>query len=609
MHTEAGLIGDEARDTAPGHIENLDFYAPTVNLSRDPRWGRNDESWSEDPTLTAALAGQYVDGLQGQTMKGTLPASANGYYKALATLKHYAANNSEVNRRSGSSDMDQRTLREYYTKQFADIIEQAHPASIMSSYNEVNGVPAAASVQLMKKLARETYGFRGYFTSDCDAVYEIQAGHHWQPPNASAPLDQYGRSAYAVSAGEDLDCNAGYHDQYSYGNTIPTAIGQHITTQTDTFNVGDVDTSLVRLFTARIETGEFDAESQVPWVQAARQRLGGTTWVSDPSNNAITETPQRLAQARKSADESLVLLKNAEPTGAQHALLPLQVPSSGAYKVAVVGYFAHPQNVYTGGYSSIQSGAGAANNVDPYTGIKSAVQAADPDAQVDYYPGVTGGTNAASLTTVDPATISAVGGYDAVIVVAGTDYTTSSEDHDRSDLQLPGAQSDMISQVEAANPNTAVYLETTGPVDTASFAPTTPALVWSSYNGQRQGDALADVLLGKVDPSGHLPFTWYADESQLAPITDYAIRPSADNPGRTYMYFTGRPSYQFGYGGSYTTFRYSPLHLAHARSMPRARSPRRAPSPTPARGRARWCRSCTRRRRSRPRVRNGRRSG
>ncbi len=197
VHTEAGLIGDEARDTAPGHIENLDFYAPTVNLSRDPRWGRNDESWSEDPTLTAALAGQYVDGLQGQTMKGTLPASANGYYKALATLKHYAANNSEVNRRSGSSDMDQRTLREYYTKQFADIIEQAHPASIMSSYNEVNGVPAAASVQLMKKLARETYGFRGYFTSDCDAVYEIQAGHHWQPPNASAPLDQYGRSAYA----------------------------------------------------------------------------------------------------------------------------------------------------------------------------------------------------------------------------------------------------------------------------------------------------------------------------------------------------------------------------------------------------------------------------
>src|SRR4051812_36842440 len=248
VYREAGLIGDEARDTAPNNTENLDFYAPTVNLSRDPRWGRNDESWSEDPMLTAPLASQYVDGLQGQTPQGVLPKSANGYYKAIATLKHYAANNSEVNRRSGSSDMDQRTLREYYTAQFESIVEQAHPGSIMSSYNEVNGVPAAASVQLMNNLARETYGFRGYFTSDCDAVREIQNSHHWQPPGAPAPLDQYGRTAYAISAGEDLDCNWGYHDQYSYGNTVPTALAQKIKTQTDTFNIGDVDTSLVRLF-------------------------------------------------------------------------------------------------------------------------------------------------------------------------------------------------------------------------------------------------------------------------------------------------------------------------------------------------------------------------
>ena len=155
------MIGDEAREVVPNNTENLDFYAPTVNLSRDPRWGRNDESWSEDPTLTADLASQYVDGLQGQTQQGVLPPSANGYYKAIATLKHYAANNSEVNRRTGSSDMDQRTLREYYTAQFASIIQQSHPGSIMSSYNEVNGVPAAASVQLMDTLARQTFGFNG----------------------------------------------------------------------------------------------------------------------------------------------------------------------------------------------------------------------------------------------------------------------------------------------------------------------------------------------------------------------------------------------------------------------------------------------------------------
>jgi beta-glucosidase len=560
VYQEAGMIGDEAREVAPNNTENLDFYAPTVNLTRDPRWGRNDESWSEDPLLTADLAAQYVDGLQGQTQQGVLPPSANGYYKAIATLKHYAANNSEVNRRTGSSDMDQRTLREYYTAQFASIIQQSHPGSVMSSYNEVNGVPAAASVQLMDTMARETFGFNGYFTSDCDAIYEIQAGHHWQPPQASAPLDQYGRTAFANSAGEDLDCNAGYSDKYNYGNTIPTAIAQHITTQTDVYNVGDVDTSVVRLFAARIATGEFDAESQVPWVKQARARLGETTWVNSDANNAVTETPARLAEARAVADQSIVLLKNS--AGNDGKLLPLKVPSSGPYKIAVVGYYANPSGgLFLGGYSSIQGAAGQAKEVNAYQGIKAAVQAIDPDATVDYLPGVTGGTTGTTLTTVDQASIDAAANYDAVIVVAGTDSSTSAEDRDRASLALPGAQASMISQVEAANPNTIVYLETVGEVDLSGFQSTTPTLLWSSYSGEEQGSALADILLGKVNPSGHLPFTWYANESQLPPITDYAIRPTATTDGRTYQYFTGDVSYPFGYGLSYDDFSYSDVKV------------------------------------------------
>jgi beta-glucosidase len=150
------------------------------------------------------------------------------------------------------------------------------------------------------------------------------------------------------------------------------------------------------------------------------------------------------------------------------------------------------------------------------------------------------------------------------VVVAGTDQTTGSEANDRTSLALPGAQAAMISQVEAANPDTVVYLETMGEVDTSSFAGTTPALLWSSYNGQRQGDALADVLLGRVSPSGHLPFTWYADASQLPPITDYGIRPTATTDGRTYQYFTGQVSWPFGYGLSYASFRYG--HLAVSRT-------------------------------------------
>jgi beta-glucosidase len=560
VHSEALQIGAEAREVAPDNTENLDFYAPTVNLSRDPRWGRDDETWSEDPTLTADLASQYVDGLQGENSNGQLPQSANGYYQALATLKHYAANNTEDSRLTGSSNMDQATLREYYTKQFADIIAQSHPASMMSAYNEVNGIPAPANVQLNQELARETYGFGGYFTSDCDAIYVMQAFHNWIPPNSTVPVNQYTRSAYANSAGEDLECNAGYQDSNNYGNTIPTALTQNIKTLTDTYNIGDVDTSLVRLFTARIETGEFDAQAQVPWVARARAALGGATWTNNP-DSAITETPRRLQLAQDSADQSIVLLKNSAPAGGGSPLLPLTIPSSGSYKLAVIGYFAHPQSLYLGGYASIQTGPGAANNVDAYDGIKAAVQKINPDAQVDFYPGVTGGTTAAQLTTVDAASVAAAKNYNAVVVVIGTDSSTGSEGNDRTSLAVPGAQASMISQVEAANPNTIVYMETMGDVDTSSFQSTTPALLWSSYNGQRQGAALADVLLGKVDPSGHLPFTWYANQDQLPPITDYTLPPTATTDGRTYMYFTGSVTWPFGYGLSYTDFKYSHLSV------------------------------------------------
>ncbi|MFD0522608.1 glycoside hydrolase family 3 C-terminal domain-containing protein [Paractinoplanes durhamensis] len=534
IYREATLISDETREIFRNNTLDLSLYSPTVNLARDPRWGRNDEAFSEDPLLTAALAGQFVNGLQGQTPSGE---TQNGYLKTIATIKHFAANNSEFNRVNGSSDMDERTLREYYTAQFRDLIRNSSPGSIMSAYNRVNGIPAPASVHLNDTLARQTFGFGGYFTSDCDAVYEIQAGHHWQPANAAAPLDQFGRTAYAQSAGEDLNCNAGYKDGKNYGNTIPAAVAQHITTDTGIYNENDVDVSLVRLLTARIATGEFDAEAQVPWVAAARARLAPGTWTNADTNAAVTETPERLAMAREVAGESTVLLKN------DRGLLPLRVPATGAYRVAVIGTYANPPTMYLGGYSSIQGSAGVAKSVTTYAGVRAAVLAANPDATVDYLP------------ASDPA---AAAGYDVVIVHAGTDDTTAREAHDRADLALPGGQAELIAQVVAANPRTVVYLETVGQVD---LPPGVPAVLWSSYNGQQKGAALADVLTGAVNPSGHLPFTWYADLAQLPPIGDYAIRPTATTLGRTYQYFTGDVTYPFGHGLSYTRFRYGNVRV------------------------------------------------
>ena len=228
-----------------------------------------------------------------------------------------------------------------------------------------------------------------------------------------------------------------------------------------------------------------------------------------------------------------------------------------------MGYYAHPSAACSSAATPASSSPpGAANNVNSYQGIKAAVQAINPDAQVDYLPGRHRRRRAARsslrwtrLRSPRPAK------YDAVVVVVGTDFSTGSEANDRSSLALPGAQASMIQQIEAANPNTIVYMETMGEVDTSPFLSTTPALLWSSYNGQRQGAALADVLLGKVDPSGHLPFTWYADASQIPPITDYNIRPTATTDGRTYQYFTGDVSWPFGYGLSYADFRYSDLSV------------------------------------------------
>jgi beta-glucosidase len=560
MYSEAGMISDEAREVAPNNTEDLDYYSPTVNLGRDPRWGRNDETFSEDPTLTADIAAQFVDGMEGKTPQGTMLPSAHGYLKTVTTIKHFAANNSEFNRRTGSSDMDERTLREYYTGQFRDIIAQAGPGSIMSSYNEINGVPTAADVHLMDTLARQTYGFDGYFTSDCDAVFEIQAGHHWQPPGYPQPLNATQRTAFANSAGEDLDCDQGFHDASNYGNTIPTAVGQGIVTQTDTYNEGDVDTSLVRLFTARIETGEFDTESTVPWVARARAALAPGTWVNSNANNAVTETAARLAEAQRVADQSIVLLKNGAGANGR-SLLPLKVPHSGPYKVAVVGPYANPASMYLGGYASNQGAPGTANEVNGYQGVKAAIQRIDPDAQVDFLPGVTG----TGLSTVDQASVTAAANYDDVIVYAGTDASTATEDRDRSTLALPGAQASLISQVAAVNPNTVVYMETLGQVDVTGFQQQVPAMLWSSYNGQRKGASLADVLLGTANPSGRLPFTWYADMNQLPAIGDYDIRPTASTLGRTYMYFTGQVSYPFGYGLSYTGFRYTNLKIDRSR--------------------------------------------
>ena len=196
---------DEAREIVRNNKFDLDFYSPTINLGRDPRWGRNDESYGEDPLLEAKVASQFVNGMEGKNQDGQLLPQGNGFYKATTTLKHYAMNNTEGfantdpnGRLNGSSNADDRSIREYYTMPFRKIVQASQPGAIMSSYNEINGVPSAANTYLNDTLMRETFGLQGYFTGDCDAVNQVNTRHHWQPAGLAAPRD--GRRAVRVHA-------------------------------------------------------------------------------------------------------------------------------------------------------------------------------------------------------------------------------------------------------------------------------------------------------------------------------------------------------------------------------------------------------------------------
>ena len=564
MYREAVAISDEAREVVPDNRRNLTFYSPTVNLARDPRWGRNDEAFSEDPYLTGKIASQFVNGLEGKDMNGNL-LDPDGYYKAIATLKHYTANNSEASRLSGNSAVDLRSLREYYTAPYRNIIREADIQSIMTAYNTVNGIPATASVYLLDRLLRQTFGFSGYITTDCDSISRITVGHKWIPEGWTRPVDYYERSAFAMMAGTDLECNEGYRDDYNYTNTVPQAVERGIKTETGTFTENDVDTALLRLFTTRMMLGEFDDPQSVRWIAEARQRVPQGTWTNSNNNNAITQTPERLALAREAAAKSIVLLKNEEITkkdGKAGKLLPIEVPTSGPFKVAVIGYFANPNSVNLGGYSAIQGSNANKNIVSPYNGIKNAIQAINPEAEVTYYKGFTdSGTSAANLVNIDYAAVSAAADADLAIVYVSTDNGTSREDHDRSTINLPGSQANLIKEVAIENPNTIAFIETVGQVDLTEFKDDVSAILWSSFLGLRKGEAIADVLLGNYNPSGHLPFTWYPTDKDIPNIEDYRIRPEQGTPGRTYMYYTGNYDYAFGHGLSYTTFQYSNLQI------------------------------------------------
>jgi beta-glucosidase-like glycosyl hydrolase len=549
MHAEGTAVSTEARGfldkslwgigqnnlgPLPTNYGCLTYWAPTVNLDRDPRWGRTDEAFGEDPYLAARMAQAYVNGYQGQALDGT---EVTGYLKVAATAKHYALNNVEANRTGVSSDADDRALREYYLRQFQGVIEQAHVAGLMTAYNAINGTPAVAHTYTVNQIAARTYGFAGYTTSDCGAVgttyRRFPAGHDWAPPGWSTDhggdnavwtdtatgtrvSGAAGGQAYALRAGTQLNCGG---DENS-----PARIEEAI--RAGVLSEGVVDTALLRVFTVRMRTGEFDPPRRVPYTRIPKD---------------VIESPEHQALAAKVAANSLVLLKN-------DGLLPADPGSLDA--VVVLGDLAN--KVTLGSYSG--SPTFHANAVQA---IRAAVLRANPSASVVYDAARTS-TTATGPAVLGTRTAAAIRSADLVVVFVGTDGNTAGEGGDRS-LAMPGNYGSLIRQVAAlGNAKTVLVIQSAGPVKIDDVQAAVPAIVFSGYNGQSQGTALADVLFGRYNPSAHLNFTWYRDDAQLPTMDNYGLTPGTTGGlGRTYQYFTGTPTYPFGHGLSYTTFAYS----------------------------------------------------
>lgn len=566
-------ISDEARAYSNENGETLNFFCPTINMARDPRNGRSDENFGEDPFLAGRMAVSYIKGLQGEH---------DTYLKAIATPKHYALNSSENNRGTGSSFADEATIREYYAKVFEMAVKEAKPGSIMTAYNRVNGVPCSADDFLLTTLLREEWGFDGFVVSDCGAVQDSyissfkkvgqgQKAHYYAHDYLEA-------SAMTLKAGTDNSCGS-EHRKYLYNAMQKNMIDEAV-----------IDRAVIRNLLSRYRLGLFDDKEKVPY----------TGITSESASNEYTH-----GLSVEMANDTIVLLRN------EKKLLPLQKET--LKKILVVGPNAKFRQL--GGYS-----CGAGNhlidtpvNIMALNGIRNAVR--DMDIEVSYekgwctakdfsapggamraLPGVdisevyhdmfgietTSQEVAKSFTAPDrhaledpdkgvdsdmlfARALEAAKDADVVIMVVGTDDNTASEEQDRFNLELPYEQNARIKEMLEVNPNTVVVLTTVGSVSGEGLD-MAHTLVNAHFAGEAQGTAIANILFGEVNPNAKLTATWYKHEEDLPHINDYGLKrqDTLDGKTRTYMYFDGEVRFPFGYGLSYTTYEYSNLQLKQA---------------------------------------------
>ena len=495
MFDVASAISDEVRALAVDGTKEAMIFSPTINMSRDPRWGRNEECYSEDPYHMAEIAKMYVRGMQ-----GTDP----DFFKTVCTIKHYVANNVENNRERIFSHISERDLREYYLPAYKECIVEERAAGVMSALNGLNGVPCSADEWLLTTVLRDEWGFEGYVIADWNAVGGLYQNMKVVASNAEG-------AAMALKAGCDQECFRPVASKMVHG--LREALERGLITE------DDIDVSLRRLIRLRFMVGGFYKDSKYPYYNIPQ---------------SVRESDEHKALALKAAEEAIVLLKN------ENNILPLN--EEEIKSIAVVGPFA--PTCWLGIYSGFPK-----SRISPLEGIKNRFK-----GEVLFEQGcaITHENDSLDMSKA----IDIAKRADVVVAFVGNDEKTATENRDRLSLHLPGRQEQMLDKLCEVNDKVIVVVVPSGATIIGDATSNAEGILCGWANGQEQGNAIANVLFGDVNPSGKLNTTWFASDSDLPNKHDYNIRNN-----RTYMYFDGEPLYPFGYGLSYTSFTYSDIEL------------------------------------------------
>ena len=513
-----------------GKYSCLSFWTPTINIFRDPRWGRGQESYGEDPFMNAQMGLRVVRGLQGD--------GSHKYYKLFACAKHFAVHSGPEKLRHtfNIENLPARDLWETYLPAFKALVQQGNVQEVMCAYQRLDGDPCCGSNRLLQQILREEWGFKGLVVSDCGAI-----GDFWQPNRHEVSPDQPAASAKAVLSGTDVECGAHY-------NSLPDAVRR------GDISEEKINVSVRRLLKGRILLGNLDPDSIVEWTRIP------------PSVIACQEHKQL---AREMGREQMVLLKN-------NGILPLRVQDIMAQpsKLMVMGpnaadstmlwgiYFGQPSHTVTP-LEGIQSKVG---NV-PYLTACSITNMTVKDMTVGKATESADGSTTLQMEvkgektyTIDEI-LTKVKDAETIIFVGGISPSLEREQAsiklpgfdggDRTSIELPQVQRDILKALHDAGKKVILVNCSGSAVALAQeHEQTCDAIIQAWYAGEQGGHALADVLFGDYNPSGKLSVTFYRNDSQLPSFEDYKME------GRTYRYFNGPPLYPFGYGLSYTSFKY-----------------------------------------------------